>query len=268
MCILNKSKRDAIIDFISKIRKRVMSKFTKNKYILEDDLSSVCTGSSDLAKVFEGKVGNQVHKWHHYFDIYERHLGHFRGKEFRLLEIGVFRGGSLEMWREYFGESAIIYGIDIDPECARFDGVAGSVRIGSQTDTEFLSKVVEEMGGVDVVIDDGSHDSLHIKKSFDTLFDKMSNNGIYIAEDLHCCYWPAYSGGYYWPWSFINRAKRMIDDMHHWYHGRGERTPALRKKLRAIHFYDSVIVLEKGVISPPVTSLRPVESNSAQDPGA
>ena len=48
------------------------------------------------------------------------------------------------MWRKYFGEDAIIYGIDIDPECAQLDGIAGQVRIGSQADTAFLESVVAE----------------------------------------------------------------------------------------------------------------------------
>lgn len=214
-------------------------------------------GSSTLAQMFRHKRGNQVHKWHHYLEIYEQHLARFRGSKFRMLEIGVFRGGSLELWREYFGSEAIIYGIDIDPECRRYDGIAGKVRIGSQADPEFLSSVVTEMGGLDLVIDDGSHDSRHIRASFDTLFPLLVDNGIYIAEDLHCCYWPAYSGGYRWPWSFISVGKTMIDDMHHWYHGRGERIAASAGHIKALHFYDSMMVIEKQLIERPINSLRP-----------
>ena len=48
----------------------------------------------------------------------------------------------------------IIYGIDIDPACAAFDGIDAQVRIGSQADPDFLRRVVQEMGGVDVVLAD------------------------------------------------------------------------------------------------------------------
>ena len=39
--------------------------------------------------------------------------------------------------------------------------------IGSQADAAFLESVVAEMGGLDVVLDDGSHRMEHIKASFD-----------------------------------------------------------------------------------------------------
>jgi len=51
-----------------------------------------------------------------------------------MLEIGVSFGGSLEMWREYFGPEATIFGIDIDPECANRFARPNQVRIGSQDD--------------------------------------------------------------------------------------------------------------------------------------
>jgi len=242
---------------IIKIYNKALTPLSKN-YFENPDLSAVDRfGPSELAVLFQAKTGNQVHKWHHYLEIYERHLGEFRGRDVRILEIGVFRGGSLELWREYFGERARIFGIDINPDCAKFDGIAGNVRIGSQADADFLRSVVEEMGGVDIVIDDGSHDSIHIKKSFDVLFPLLSDGGCYIAEDLHCAYWPAFSGGYRVPWSFINVSKKMIDDIHHWYHNKGERNASTKGILKALHFYDSVIVFEKGKVEAPVCSLRP-----------
>ncbi len=238
---------------------KFISLFHEGGYRNPDPNSEHLLDQSELAGIFRNNTGSQIHKWHHYFEIYERHLGHLRGERFKMLEIGVFRGGSLELWRTYFGEQAEITGIDIDPNCAQFDGIAGNVRIGSQADEAFLRKTAEEMGGIDVIIDDGSHDNLHISKSFDVLFPLLSEGGIYIVEDLHCSYWPVFSGGYSYPWSFINRAKRLVDDMHHWYHRRGQRDRVARDHLRAVHFYDSVIVFEKRRIEPPVNTIRPLE---------
>ena len=251
-----------------RVRNRSLRPFSRNFFENNEVGARERFGSSELSHQFRQKRGAQVHKWHHYLDIYERHLGDRRGTPFRLLEIGVFRGGSLELWRSYFGEKAVIFGVDIDPGCAQCDGRAGQVRIGSQADPTFLRSVVEEMGGVDVVIDDGSHDSRHMYSSFDTLFPLLSDGGIYIAEDLHCCYWPKYSGGYFWPWSFINVAKRMIDDMHHWYHGRGQRIPASKGHLQALHVYDSMIVLEKRAVPAPVSTIRPDSALADEGPPA
>jgi hypothetical protein len=125
----------------------------------------------------------------------------------RFLEIGVSKGGSLDMWRSYFGPEAVIYGIDIDEACAQFDGRSAQVRIGSQDDPAFLASVVAEMGGVDVVLDDGSHDSRHIRASLDVLFPLLSEGGVYMMEDLHAAYWVSHSGGYRRPSSIMETVK-------------------------------------------------------------
>src|SRR5262245_27995053 len=88
--------------------------------------------SSALHRAFYENDGPLVHKWRHYLSIYDRHLSAFCNTPARFLEIGVSDGGSLRMWRQYFGSKAVIFGIDIDPRCAFLDGQDGSVRIGSQ----------------------------------------------------------------------------------------------------------------------------------------
>ena len=77
----------------------------------------------DLLDIFTEGVEKPVHKWHHYIPIYDRYFSRWRNTNFRFLEIGVWNGGSLEMWRKYFGDEAVIFGIDIDEDCRRFDGL-------------------------------------------------------------------------------------------------------------------------------------------------
>ncbi len=201
--------------------------------------------------LFWNNKGPVVHKWIHYLPIYERHLAQYRGSSVRFLEIGVSKGGSLQMWREYFGPDATIFGVDIDPTCSKFDGIAGQVRIGSQDDASFLASVVDEMGGVDVILDDGSHDSRHIRASLAALYPRLENGGLYMIEDLNCAYWPLWSGGYRRRISFMTDIKQMIDDMHHWYHGRGQGIAATADALSAMHIYDSIVVLEKRLVERP-----------------
>ena len=205
-----------------------------------------------LDALFWDNEGPVVHKWLHYLPIYETHFARFRDRPFRMLEIGVHQGGSLQMWRRYFGPQATIYGIDIDPDCAEYDGLAGQVRIGSQANPEFLRAVVAEMGGVDLVLDDGSHHADHQRVSLEALFPLLSEGGIYAIEDLHTAYWGAdFAGGEGRTGGFMAVLKDMLDDMHHWHHDAGEQVAATAGHLKGMHLYDSVAVLEKGRVDAP-----------------
>jgi hypothetical protein len=211
-----------------------------------------------IEALFWGPAGQDVHKWHHYLPLYDRYFAPYRDRQgLRMLEIGVSLGGSLGLWRQYFGPSLTLFGIDILPSCARFDGVHGQVRIGSQDDPAFLHRVVDEMGGLDIVLDDGSHESRHIRASLAALFPRLSEGGIYMIEDLHAAYAPGPEGGLRAPGSFMEDLKRMIDDLHHWYHGEGQDEPATRDHLLGIHVHDSLVVLEKGFKAPPRHTVKP-----------
>lgn len=200
--------------------------------------------------------GDLIHKWHHYFPVYDRYLSRYRGTPVRFLEIGVFRGGSLAMWRDYLGPDATIFGIDIDERCAVFDGDHAQVRLGSQDDPAFLDRVIEEMGGVDVIIDDGSHMSSHIRASLTHLFPKLSDEGTYLIEDTHANYWGYYEGGHNTASSFISDVKDLIDDLHRRYHTAGTRHPSVAPGLYGMHVHDSVVVLEKRTrLEPPRSSM-------------
>ena len=80
---------------------------------------------NDLYAFFvQGRNQRRIDKWHHYFEVYERHLARLRSANPTVLEIGVQQGGSMEMWRQYFGGSARIFGIDIDPAAIRHQDIA------------------------------------------------------------------------------------------------------------------------------------------------
>lgn len=199
-----------------------------------------------LTTLFFQRTGRTVDKWIGYLDVYERHFAQYRNTDFAMLEIGVFRGGSLELWRDYFGPAATLFGVDIDPECANRADAPNQVRIGSQADATFLSQVVDEMGRLDVVLDDGSHVAEHQQASFRALFPLLPVGGLYVIEDLHTSYWREfYGGGYRRPGTGVELAKDLIDDMHGWYHGRDFRTIA-GSEIAAVHMYDSIVVIEKG----------------------
>lgn len=209
---------------------------------------------SDLVKIYSSENFPIAHKWHHYIPIYERYFEKYRGQKIRFLEIGVSEGGSLRMWREYFGPDAVIFGIDIDQNCSKLNGIHGQVRIGSQDDPSFLSAVVAEMGGVDVVLDDGSHHMKHIAASLRILFPQLEVGGTYLIEDLHCAYWRRFGGGYNSKDNFYRIVPELIDDIHSWYHPYPRRSALANDGVSSIHLHDSIIVLEKEKNFPPVHS--------------
>lgn len=197
-----------------------------------------------LADIFFGPKTRLVDKWLHYLPVYEKHFGPYRDTDLKFLEIGVFKGGSLEMWRKYFGPNSKICGIDIDPACADYETPGTTVRIGSQADPEFLRTVVDELGAPDIILDDGSHVAAHQDASFRTLFPLLKDGGLYVIEDLHTAYWPQWEGGYRRKGTAIELVKTMIDDMHGWYHDLGTSTPG-QTEIGAIHVYDSMVFIEK-----------------------
>ena len=127
-----------------------------------------------------------LNKWHHYFDIYEQHFSKFRGKNPVIVEVGVQNGGSIEMWNDYFKGECTIYGIDIDPACSRFEKEFSNVKIfiGDQSDSTFLNFIKTQVSSINIFIDDGSHFSRHIIKTFEALYPIISGGGVYLIEDL------------------------------------------------------------------------------------
>jgi hypothetical protein len=199
-----------------------------------------------LWEYFLHNRGHLIHKWHHYFDIYHNHFRRYRGQPVTLLEIGVFHGGSLQMWKKYFGSKAKIYGVDIDPRCKELEEDQIEIFIGDQADREFLRELKDKIGVVDIVIDDGGHTMLQQMTAFEELFPVVGETGIYLVEDLHTSYWEEYGGGYKANGSFIEYAKGLIDNINAWHSRDPKLVPDdLTKSITGIHFYDSVLVVEK-----------------------
>ena len=235
--------------------RKIMRRHHFGKGDIRADIEAKYGVQGDLLDIYTTTTGSHVHKWHHYLPLYERYFGPWRKPGLRFLEIGVSRGGSLAMWRRYFGAEAVIFGIDINPACEAYNGHAGQVRIGSQADPDFLARVVDEMGGVDVVLDDGSHVMAHIEASLHALMPRLTMGGVYMIEDLHTAYWPEFGGGIDEEANVFNHFRRMVDDMHRWYHDKGVTDPLLAPMVAGIHIHDSVVVLDKARVYRPAHSI-------------
>jgi hypothetical protein len=212
--------------------------------------------AGELGAIFMKTHG--VHKWLHYLPVYESIID--RSRPIRMLEIGVFHGGSLRMWREYLHPQSVIVGIDIDPNCKEFQDPENNVhvRIGGQQDATFLQEVNNEFGPFDVILDDGSHMTSHMVASFRCLFaSALAEPGAYIVEDVHTNYWKSYRDS---SMSFVDFIAVLVDAMHaHYPDVEGElnfRTghpgsldevsvPRITPKLNSIEIHDSIVVVRK-----------------------
>lgn len=209
---------------------------------------------TDLEHYFLKNQNRLIHKWKHYFDIYERYFASYRGKEVTILEIGVFHGGSLQMWKEYFGDKAKIYGIDINPRCKELEEENIQIFIGSQSDPVFLQQVKEQIPDLDILIDDGGHTMRQQIVSFEVLYDKVKPTGIYLCEDTMTSYWLEYGGGLKRRGTFIEYSKKFVDSIHAWHSGQSSfKKDKLTESLASVAFYDGVVVLEKKPIAKPYT---------------
>ena len=133
----------------------------------------------------------------HYLRNYEEYFRPLRGRDVRLLELGVLKGGSLLLWRDYF-ERGVIAGLDLNP--AQVEDPTGRIRLyrGGQQDTELLDRVARECApeGFDVIIDDCSHVGELARVSFWHLFEHhLKPGGLYVIEDWGTGYWDFWDDG-------------------------------------------------------------------------
>jgi hypothetical protein len=154
-------------------------------------------GTKSLKDIFIHQVDRESIKWSHYFNVYETIFSALRDRPLKLLEIGIFRGGSLSMWDKYFPRGRI-FGLDIDPACSGFADENVTVFVGDRNDKTFLRDVMKQIDGVDIVIDDGGYTMEQQINSFETIFPYVNNGGIYIIEHMHTSYNAEYQGGLRW----------------------------------------------------------------------
>mgnify|MGYP003642165355 CR=1 FL=1 len=185
-----------------------------------------------------------IHKWHHYFEVYDRHFKRFRNSNPTILEIGVSKGGSLEMWNYYFDNKCKIYGVDVDPECKKleqyFDNV--TIFIGDQGSPDFWKKFKQDVPRLDILIDDGGHTMQQQITTYEQMYSHVQDDGVYLCEDVHTSYFNNFGGGLKNPSTFIEYSKSFLDDINA-YHANIDLT--FRKTTHSVHFYDSIVVLEK-----------------------
>lgn len=211
-----------------------------------------------------------LHKWERYFHAYHQQFQKYRGKEVHMLEVGVQSGGSVLLWRWYFGDKFHYYGVDINPACQQFQNSWSQIFIGDQANKSFWKDMKAKIPKLDIFLDDGGHTMNQQIVTFEEMFDHVKPGGIFACEDLATSYWttraePKNSGAM--KGTMVDLTKQWIDWLNVWYvDGGTSRTPSIRFKnlpnadsffnwVTAIHYYDQIVFLEKSsvVLLPPRT---------------
>jgi len=184
--------------------------------------------------------GKGIWKWNHYFDIYDRHFRKFVGRDVRVLEIGVYSGGSLEMWRNYFGANCTIFGVDINEACRAHEDDRTHVFIGDQADPAFWKSFKDQVPFVDVIVDDGGHMAHQQIVTLEEMFPRLRPGGVYLCEDICGVDHPfaAYIAG-------------MAKGLHHFEPDEtksSSKATSFQKWIESIHLYPLVLVMERSEV--------------------
>jgi hypothetical protein len=208
--------------------------------ILQAIGESCGTDKADRLHAFAGET---------YLDVYERYLAPLRDEPIGLLEIGVNEGASLRMWKKYFS-LADIYGIDINPECAKLKGEF-KIAIGNQKDSEFLNTCFPGWS-FDVIVDDGAHINTLTLLAFCGLWPRLNQGGLYIFEDMMCSYdrlqseqnilkiWPGMK--YNDPHGCYDNDRELMDNF---FKSRIFSLDHLQGEIRFVHFWPMMVVIGK-----------------------
>jgi len=230
--------REAIGLLTSRERDRA-HEFTRGWPVNNRTTTPVPAESNPLREYFEAnQSGPGIYKWRHYFEPYQRHLAKFVGKASALVEIGVYSGGSLSMWRSYLGPDCHVHGIDIEPACKVYETDGISIEIGDQGDRAFWAQFRERVPHVDIVIDDGGHSPEQQILTLEERLPHLRPGGVLMIEDIH-----GNSN------RFTQYALGLVDELNE----SAEETPdiygyvatAYQRAIHSIHFYPYLLVIEK-----------------------
>ncbi len=191
--------------------------------------------------------GHGIWKWEHYFDIYHRHFSRFVGTPLKVLEIGIYSGGSLDMWRSYFGSDCHIYGVDIEEACKTYERENVTVFIGDQEDPDFWTQFNNQVQGIDILIDDGGHRPNQQMVTLEQMLPYLRPGGVYLCEDVHGIHhrFAEFVSGLI---AELNKGSRRS--------GPGCKPTPYQSACHSIHFYPYVVVIEKH-LSPPSRFVAP-----------
>lgn len=180
-------------------------------------------------------------KYKKYFSVYDLLFSGYRDQEITFIEIGVLQGGSLFMWRDFFGPKARIIGIDLNPDAKRWEEHGFEIYIGDQSQPVFWQDFKKSVPNFDVLLDDGGHTNL---QQLVTLFEtsKIVNpQGLIVIEDTHTSYQKEFGNPS--RFSFINVSKRLIDNLNFQFENIGTKK-IIPEGIYSIEYFESIVAFK------------------------
>lgn len=186
--------------------------------------------------------GNGIWKWEHYFEIYHNHFKKFIGREVHVMEVGIYSGGSLKMWKDYFGPGCKVYGIDIEQACMIYEDSNTKVFIGDQADRAFWGRVRKAVPTLDILIDDGGHQPEQQRITLEEILPHLRPGGVFLCEDIHgrMHHFASYVNGLS---SHLNALSDLKTPEN--VPGLCSDTNSVQKFIHGVHLYPYVAVIEK-----------------------
>ncbi len=206
-----------------------------------------------------------------YFNIYESLFKEFKNKPITFVEVGIFGGGSLFMWKNYFHPKSRIIGIDLNPDSKSYEKYGFEIFIGDQQDENFWKKFYKKVGKIDILLDDGGHTDLQQTQTLISSIKNVKENGIIAVEDVHTSYFTEFGNPS--KNSFVNYSKKIIDLINYRYSGlnksmkkKNELNNLFKKNIYSVSFHESIISFKinkkKSIISKAIWNKKKVKKIS------
>lgn len=176
-----------------------------------------------------------------YFHVYDKLFAQYADKEITFVEVGIFNGGSLFMWRDFFGPKARIIGIDLNPVAEKWRDHGFEIFIGSQQSPKFWKELFEQIGPIDILLDDGGHTFEQQVVTSECALPHIKDGGLMVIEDTHTSYMPEFGGPS--PASFVSYAKNITDGINHRFSGFVGSKPS-EKVISSVQFFESIVAFE------------------------
>lgn len=176
-------------------------------------------------------------KHSNYFPIYDKLFHPFISTQIVFVEVGVMYGGSLYMWRNFFGKSARIIGIDNNASAKQFSNDF-EIFVGDQADPNFWDNFYKTIGPIDILLDDGGHRNSHQIQTVVSGIPHIRDGGLIVVEDTHTSF--MYEFGNPSKYSFMNFASLKAQNLTK-RHKTVNKPDSLVSRIHSIEFYDSVV---------------------------